>query len=179
MNETKYQTAGKYNGTTYEFKHKVQIRDYYGSLVYVVNDHGLPDQRTVLYVHGGAWFQDPLENHFEYLDLLVDALDARVIMPVYPKIPHRDYRTTFELLTKIYKRLLTKIDEPENLVIIGDSAGGQIALAFAQMLKKSNSVNLAILFLFHRCLMRHLRIQKQENMKKKIQCLELMAVNIL
>lgn len=136
LNETKYQTAGKYNGTTYEFKHKVQIRDYYGSLVYVVNDHGLPDQRTVLYVHGGAWFQDPLENHFEYLDLLVDALDARVIMPVYPKIPHRDYHTTFELLTKIYKRLLTKIDEPENLVIIGDSAGGQIALAFAQMLKK-------------------------------------------
>lgn len=96
LNETKYQTAGKYNGTTYEFKHKVQIRDYYGSLVYVVNDHGLPDQRTVLYVHGGAWFQDPLENHFEYLDLLVDALDARVIMPVYPKIPHRDYRTTFD-----------------------------------------------------------------------------------
>ena len=111
--------------------------DYYGSLVYVVNDHGLPDQRTVLYVHGGAWFQDPLESHFEYLDLLVDALDARVIMPVYPKIPHRDYRTTFELLTKIYKRLLTKIDKPENLVIIGDSAGGQIALAFAQMLKRA------------------------------------------
>ena len=23
-NETKYQTSGKYNGTTYEFKHKVQ-----------------------------------------------------------------------------------------------------------------------------------------------------------
>lgn len=67
-----------------------------------------------------------LENHFEYLDLLVDALDARVIMPVYPKIPHRDYRTTFELLTKIYKRLLTKIDEPENLVIIGDSAGDKL-----------------------------------------------------
>ena len=48
------------------------------------------------------------------------------IMPVYPKIPHRDYRTTFELLTKIYKRLLTKIDEPENLVIIGDSAGDKL-----------------------------------------------------
>ena len=177
MNETKYQTAGKYNGTTYEFKHKVQIRDYYGSLVYVVNDHGLPDQRTVLYVHGGAWFQDPLENHFEYLDLLVDALDAS-IMPVYPKIPHRDYRTTFELLTKIYKRLLTKIDEPENLVIIGDSAGTN-CISFRTNVKKSNLVNLAILFLFHRCLMRHLRIQNLENMKKKIQCLVLTAVNIL
>ena len=55
--------------------------------------------RSYMYMeaHGS---KDPLENHFEYLDLLVDALDARVIMPVYPKIPHRDYRTTFELLTK-------------------------------------------------------------------------------
>lgn len=57
LNETKYQTAGKYNGTTYEFKHKVQIRDYYGSLVYVVNDQGLLDQRTILYVHGGHGFK--------------------------------------------------------------------------------------------------------------------------
>ena len=64
LNETKYQTSGKYNGTTYEFKHKVQIRDYYGSLVYVVNDHGLPDQRTVLYVYMEAHGSKILEKSF-------------------------------------------------------------------------------------------------------------------
>ncbi len=136
LEETKYQAAGKYNGTTYEFNHKVKIRDYYGSLVYVVNDQGLPDQCTVLYIHGGAWFQDPLNYHFEYTDLLADTLNAKVVMPIYPKVPHRDYRTTFELLSKIYNRLLTQVDDAKQLVIMGDSAGGQIALAFAQKLQK-------------------------------------------
>ncbi|MFW3591606.1 alpha/beta hydrolase fold domain-containing protein [Staphylococcus caprae] len=138
LEETKYVTAGKYNGTDYEFRHKVQIKDYYGSLVYIINDKGNRDQRTILYIHGGAWFQDPLDSHFEYIDLMADTLDAKVVMPIYPKVPHRDYRTTFELLNKLYPHLLNKVDDPNQMTIMGDSAGGQIALAFAQKLKKDN-----------------------------------------
>lgn len=89
LEETKYETAGKYSGTDYEFSHGVQIKDYDGSLVYIVNDEGQRDQRTILYIHGGAWFQDPLDYHFEYMDLLADSLNAKVVMPIYPKIPHR------------------------------------------------------------------------------------------
>lgn len=136
LEETKHLTAGKYNGTDYEFKHNVRIKDYYGSLVYIVNDKGQRDQRNILYIHGGAWFQDPLNYHFEYMDLLADKLNAKVVMPIYPKVPHRDYRTTFELLTRLYHHLLNKIDDTKQMIIMGDSAGGQIALAFAQKLKK-------------------------------------------
>ena len=85
LEETKHVTAGKYNGTDYEFRHKVQIKDYYGSLVYIINDKGNRDQRTILYIHGGAWFQDPLDSHFEYIDLMADTLDAKVVMPIYQK----------------------------------------------------------------------------------------------
>ena len=48
--------------------------------------------------------KDPLENHFDFIDQLAGELDARVIMPVYPKVPHRDYRTTFELLKIFIKK---------------------------------------------------------------------------
>lgn len=65
-----------------------------------------------------------MENYFEYLDLFVDVFDVRVIMFVYFKILYRDYCMIFELLIKIYKWLLIKIDEFENLVIIGDLVGG-------------------------------------------------------
>ena len=119
LEETKYETAGKYSGTDYEFSHGVQIKDYDGSLVYIVNDEGQRDQRTILYIHGGAWFQDPLDYHFEYMDLLADSLNAKVVMPIYPKIPHRDYRTTFELLTKLYHHLLNKIDDSKQMIIMG------------------------------------------------------------
>ncbi len=136
LERTKEETAGKYGGTPYEFKHHVKIRDYYGSLVYIVNDQSDRKQETVLYIHGGAWFQDPLPYHFEFIDLLAGTLNAKVVMPVYPKVPHRDYVTTDVLLHHLYQNLLQKVEDAEQIVIMGDSAGGQIALSFAQSLKE-------------------------------------------
>ena len=51
-------------------------------------------------------------------------------MPIYPKVPHRDYRTTFELLKLIYDKQAAKVESSEQLIVMGDSAGGQIALSF-------------------------------------------------
>ncbi|NYN73048.1 alpha/beta hydrolase fold domain-containing protein, partial [Salmonella enterica subsp. enterica serovar Typhimurium] len=79
---------------------------------------------------------DPLDNHFDFIDQLAGELDARVIMPVYPKVPHRDYRTTFELLKNIYQKEILEVENPQHMTIMGDSAGGQIALSFAQYHKK-------------------------------------------
>ena len=76
-----------------------------------------------------------LDSHFEYIDLMADTLDAKVVMPIYPKV-HRDYRTTFELLNKLYPHLLNKVDDPNQMTIMGDSAGGQIALALLRNLKR-------------------------------------------
>ncbi|MEB6612889.1 alpha/beta hydrolase fold domain-containing protein [Staphylococcus pasteuri] len=138
LEKTKDETAGKYAGTEYEFNHNVSIQDYFGSLVYVVNNQGDRQQRTVLYIHGGAWFQDPLDYHFEFIDLLAETLDAKIVMPIYPKVPHRDYITTEVLLHKIYQNLLNKVDNPDQLIVMGDSAGGQIALSFAQSLNNKS-----------------------------------------
>ena len=43
---------------------------------------------------------------------------------------------TFDLLEEIYKKILSDVDSPEQIIIMGDSAGGQISLSFAQYLKK-------------------------------------------
>ena len=61
-----------------------------------------PHQDVVLYIHGGAWFQDPLDNHL--ILSTCRRIGCTVIMPVYPKVPHRDYRTTFELLKIFIKK---------------------------------------------------------------------------
>ena len=52
-------------------------------------------------------------------------LDAKVIMPIYPKVPHRDYRTTFELLKLIYDKQAAKVESSE-LIVMGDSAGDKL-----------------------------------------------------
>ena len=87
----------------------VRILEVLMDLSYIVNDKREPHQDVVLYIHGGAWFQDPLDNHFDFIDQLAGELDARVIMPVYPKVPHRDYRTTFELLKIFIKKKYWKL----------------------------------------------------------------------
>ena len=77
---------------------QVTVDKHFGSTVYTVNDKQDKHQRVVLYAHGGAWFQDPLKIHFEFIDELAETLNAKVIMPVYPKIPHQDYQATYVLL---------------------------------------------------------------------------------
>ncbi|MDG0843740.1 alpha/beta hydrolase [Staphylococcus equorum] len=128
-------TEGPHKDTDYNFRNHVQTTTIQNVTTYIVDDKSDRQQRVVLYLHGGAWFQDPIKTHFEYIDLLVDELDAKVIMPVYPKIPHATYKETFELLTEIYKTIVAQVEYPEQVIIMGDSTGGQIALSFAQYIK--------------------------------------------
>ncbi|HCY7787256.1 TPA: alpha/beta hydrolase [Staphylococcus aureus] len=134
------QTAGEYEGTNYQFKMPVKVDKHFGSTVYTVNDKQDKHQRVVLYAHGGAWFQDPLKIHFEFIDELAETLNAKVIMPVYPKIPHQDYQATYVLFEKLYHDLLNQVADSKQIVVMGDSAGGQIALSFAQLLKEKHIV---------------------------------------
>ncbi len=61
-------------------------------------------------------------------------------MPVYPKIPHQDYQATYVLFEKLYHDLLNQVADSKQIVVMGDSAGGQIALSFAQLLKEKHIV---------------------------------------
>jgi len=138
LEAVKHQTQGKYEGTDYHFENAVYTKMIQNVTTYVVNDKEDNQQRSLIYVHGGAWFQNPLKYHFEYIDKLATAFNAKVIMPIYPKIPHATYKETFELLEAIYRNELEQKVNAQKLTIIGDSAGGQIALSFAQYLKMVN-----------------------------------------
>lgn len=128
-------TEGPHKGTDYSFRNDVRTTTIQNATTYIVNDKADSQQRVILYLHGGAWVQDPIKKHFEYIDILADELDAKVIMPVYPKVPHATYKETFGLLTEIYINIIAQVEHPQQVIIMGDSAGGQIALSFAQYIK--------------------------------------------
>lgn len=136
VNEMKHKTEGDFAGTDYKFKNSVQLVKIQNSTTYIVNDQANPQQPVVMYVHGGAWFKDPFKAHFDYIDTLAAELDAKIIMPIYPKTPHATYKETFELLEEIYEKILMDAESPHQIIIMGDSAGGQISLSFAQHIKK-------------------------------------------
>ncbi len=91
--------------------------------------------KTVLYFHGGGYVEQPLPFHWLFLDELARKTGATVIAPVYPKAPDHVYIETYACLTELYDRIL-QTTTVENVILMGDSSGGGLALAFAQYLQQ-------------------------------------------
>ncbi len=90
--------------------------------------------RVILYLHGGAYLYQPMILHFKMVDTIAKAVNAKVYFPIYPKAPKHTYNETYALLDKLYGEIL-KTTPPEKITIMGDSAGGGLALGLAQWLR--------------------------------------------
>lgn len=104
-----------------------KMTDYHGMTVACVNMNGKTD-RAVVYLHGGGYVRQPRIFHWKYLNKL-SARVGNVIVPIYPKAPNHHPNEAFELLTKLYLELNEKYGE---VILMGDSSGGGLALALAQ-----------------------------------------------
>jgi len=71
------------------------------------------------------------------MDEMAQALNAKIIAPIYPKVPHYNYKDTYPKLLNLYKAILGTIRSPDRLIIMGDSAGGNISLGLAHLLKEN------------------------------------------
>jgi len=103
---------------------------------FILNDQKSSSQMVILYIHGGAWTNQPLNLHWLFMDKMAQALNAKVIAPIYPKVPHFSYQDTYPKMLSLYKEILASIESSNQLTIIGDSAGGNIALGLIQLLKR-------------------------------------------
>lgn len=136
----RYETQGLHHKLNHQLDNKVERYDQDNTTTYIIKPQTDSVQDIVLYIHGGAWFKDPLQGHFDFVDQLATELSATVIMPIYQKVPHADYRETFNMLSEIYDWIVSSYRMNSKIILMGDSAGGQIALAFAQLLK-SNGIS--------------------------------------
>ncbi len=94
-------------------------------------------QRTLFYVHGGA-FVSPIDKyHVRYATRLAEALDMRVVLPQYPLAPEHTWVDSVEPLVASVQDWSTR--SPEGLVLGGDSAGGGLALAVALGLRDEDA----------------------------------------
>lgn len=91
-------------------------------------------KNTILFVHGGAFVNEINYQHLLYCFLLSKKLDAYVLAPVYPLAPKHCALETFDMITELYKDLIQK----NNLILMGDSAGGGFIHSFCQYLKTVN-----------------------------------------
>lgn len=106
--------------------------------VFILNDQKSSSQKVILYIHGGAWTNQPLNLHWLFMDKMAQSLNAKVIAPIYPKVPHFNYQDTYPKMLNFYKEILESVESSNQLTIIGDSAGGNIALGLIQLLKRDH-----------------------------------------
>jgi acetyl esterase/lipase len=97
-----------------------------------------PSDKRILYIHGGAYVHNILKYHWQFLEDLLDKTGATLIIPDYPLAPKANYIGVYGLLSKLYAQLLAADISPQNIIFMGDSAGGGLALGFGQALKEEN-----------------------------------------
>ena len=92
------------------------------------------NDKVVIYLHGGAFVEQPLIFHWYFLNKIRRKTKATVMMPIYLLAPQNTYKQSYKLLLDFYKSIL-KQTSPENIIFMGDSAGGGMCLSFALLLK--------------------------------------------
>lgn len=91
----------------------------------------------ILYLHGGAYVVNFTMPHWLYMGTLAEKLNATVIAPDYPLAPDHHVTDVFDMMLPLYEKSIERAGA-ENLTLMGDSAGGGMALALAQELRKKD-----------------------------------------
>lgn len=100
--------------------------------VYRIIPAGNNNRRRVLYLHGGGYIHQPSPFHWLFIDKMVQDTGQEFIVPIYPKTPEFSYESAYQAVETLYRKLME--ERPEEMVIVGDSAGGGLAIGFSQWL---------------------------------------------
>lgn len=95
--------------------------------------------KTVLFLHGGAYMMNIFRQHWNFVAEIIRRTNCNVIVPDYPLTPAVTYKESFKMVRELYADLIKKIGS-ENLILMGDSAGGGYALALCE---QNNELNVA------------------------------------
>lgn len=113
-------------------RHDVSTRQVDGFPCVTVAPRGRRAERAVIYLHGGAYISEIAPQHWALISRMADA-GVPVEVPGYGLAPQHTYREAYPFVTAVYRDLLAQVDAA-TVSIVGDSAGGGLALGLAQTL---------------------------------------------
>jgi epsilon-lactone hydrolase len=105
-------------------------------------------QGTILYLHGGAYCVGSPATHRAITSHVARRTASRVFVADYRLAPEHPFPAALDDAVAAYRALLHDGASPQRLAIIGDSAGGGLALATALRLRELGEPLPAALVLF-------------------------------
>lgn len=113
---------------------KVESKNKFDCQMIVFNE-AETTERTVIYLHGGAYVNEIVPPHIVFCDKIAKKTNATVFAPIYPLAPNHTYEETYRIVEDLYKFAL-EMGKP--ITIMGDSAGGGLSAAFCEYLASSD-----------------------------------------
>lgn len=92
----------------------------------------------ILFFHGGAYLLEGNAQHWKLIESIALKASCRISYIDYPLAPENTYKSTFDMVQHSYNMLVAKYPT-DIFMLMGDSAGGGLALAFAQKLAAENA----------------------------------------
>lgn len=110
----------------------LEIKQFMGRNLFIVTPKNKEKTKTkILYFHGGSYVAEATKQHWDFIEKIVNDSGATVILPDYPLTPKYNYKHVFQMVVPLYKEIIEVVNQ-EDLIIMGDSAGGGLALALEE-----------------------------------------------
>ena len=136
LENRKVQGDIKYQMPDFNFDFKVEEKEELGMQIYYINEQEEP-KNAIIYLHGGAYIDTPIKQHWKFLNKLANNINCEIVVPLYPLAPNHTFLESYNLLTQFYEDYLNKHPET-NVILMGDSAGGGLALGLAEHFTELN-----------------------------------------
>jgi acetyl esterase/lipase len=93
--------------------------------------------KLLIYLHGGAFISGPAQHHWDSMEFISKKTNFDIWMCNYPKAPENKIEEISINIDQIYQKALSKY-QSENIILMGDSAGGTLVIALTQRLILKN-----------------------------------------
>ncbi|WP_211281258.1 alpha/beta hydrolase fold domain-containing protein [Mycobacterium angelicum] len=116
---------------------RVVVQRQSGWPIYTIAPTTATPERTVFYLHGGAWVNEITSQHWQLAAQIAAGAQARVVVPIYPLIP---FATAADVVPVIVELVAQAVASGVSVCLAGDSAGGQLALSVALLLRGDHGI---------------------------------------
>ena len=112
----------------------LEVTELNGRKIYHISPKKHKRGQTIIYFHGGAYTANFLKPHWQLIRKLVNKTGSSVIAADYPLAPEFQYEDNIEFVLSMYREVL-KNHPSDSLILMGDSAGGGLALVLGQIIR--------------------------------------------
>lgn len=107
--------------------------EYAGCKAAWFTPNGYGKSKTILYLPGGGYVVGSYNTHRALIARISRATNCKALGITYKKAPENPYPAAVDDALAVYKQMVA--DGYENIIIMGDSAGGGLSLALLQLIR--------------------------------------------